>query len=174
MKQTKIGNLHLVSMGHSLQLKLSNRPGMVVTLDQDQLRDFLAFARSTLHSDLNQRSSSRVKVLSSSGLSVTLIKDGKRHPVSARNLSLTGSMIDLPPDGRVRSLPGDKPFELELALDGVVTTLQARIARRAGTAYGLVFPSCIKNGMPDPPASLMSMIETLKHHFDQGMRALEA
>ncbi len=64
--------------------------------------------------------------------------------------------------------------QLELALDGVVTTLQARIARRAGTAYGLVFPSCIKNGMPDPPASLMSMIETLKHHFDQGMRALEA
>ncbi len=174
MKQIKIGNLHLVSMGQSLQLKLSNRPGLDVTLNPDQVRELIGFARDTLQGELDQRGANRVKVLSSSGLRVVLIKDGERHTVSARNLSLTGSMIDLPPDGQLRNLPSNEPFELELSLDRDVTTLQARIARRAGTAYGLVFPSCIKNGMPDPPASLMRMIDTLRHHFDQGMRALES
>lgn len=174
MKQIKIGDLHLVSMGQSLQIKLSNRPGMDVTLNPEQLREFIGFARDNLQGELNQRSANRVKVLSSSGLGVTLIKDGVRHPVSARNLSLTGSMIDLPPNGRLRNLPSNEPFELELSLNGDVTTLQARIARRAGTAYGLVFPSCIKNGLPDPPASLLRMIDALRHHFDQGMRALES
>lgn len=168
-----IGSLEVSSDGNLLHLTLGGRNPGQTTLNPDELREFIRFARQSLQSELDQRATQRVSVSKDSGLTVTLVVDTIRCTVMARNISLSGVLVDLPRPGPITALAVGQSCSVELELTGSRAQLQGEVIRRAGTAYGIQFPSCVQEGELTPPPSLVSIVELLTEQFKRRWRVVE-
>lgn len=107
----------------------------------------------------DSRSAARVRVSPGAGLTTRLHADGRDLDATTMDLSLTGARLVLTDES---SAPhAGARIGLTLALDGLSVNLAAQVRRRRGAELGVLFPDCVRDGVPRPPEELVELLRSL-------------
>lgn len=170
MAESTIGEGRFISNGKTLTISSLAQPELTISLDQGGVEELINFMTSHAGTQFNQREAFRVELGDSSGLSVSIRKDGTQVAASPRNLSLTGISVELRPDDWL-DLQLDAEVEITLQFEGQIRTYRAIVRRREKNGYGLFFPESMKGEEVDPPPELAHLVmELQRRQVDQRLK----
>lgn len=108
------------------------------------------------------RTATRIPVIPESGLRVCVTTDDSHfREAMGHDLSLSGIQLSFAAEDDP-GLADDGEVQVELILGSTRSSLRARVRRRVGLRYGLVFPDAVRDGNVEPPAELRTIVTELE------------
>ena len=161
MAEFEIGDVKISVDGSGLTLSPHDRPDLKIQFDQGGVSELLDLLRISAQHIFSQRHGFRVPIRSSVALVTTLRIERESIVVTARNVSLTGIFVELPPDA-ARDWPLDLEVEVMLEFEGREVTTPGIVRRREPDGYGIFFPESVRGEELNPPPALVRLVSRLE------------
>jgi hypothetical protein len=164
MPELEVGNLKLATHKKNLRVLNQTDGREITTLDENQVEELIDFIVSLSYSEFNRRRSFRVPVKDASGLLVELEKDGRRIPVRARDISVTGICIEnnFAEEGEIKM---DDDVVIQLEFEGHVDTVAGIVRRLEYETVGILFPDSLRGETIEPPDEIRQLVMQLQRRW---------
>ena len=172
MVEKIIGDIRFFCDGHGLNIgpKVKSGAKEPLSLNVDGVKKLSRFLTNLLETCLNTRHSFRVQLWDDAGVKGFVRHGGERIPVTPKNLSMTGVMVEYNPDCILNVKHGET-IEVGLLYEDTKIIQPAEVRRIEPQGYGLFFKNSVKNEQINPPDEYKELIMDLQRRWLQMRRA---
>lgn len=164
MREIRIENVHVVASDTGLTLSREGEPATEIRFDAKGVQELIRFITSAAEIGFNRRRSFRVSLWDSCELSVQVKRDGDWIAVVPKNISVTGILIEVPPEALLE-LACEQFVQIMLTLDDETISVSGIVQRCTKNIYGVLFPNSIRGDQIEPPAGLNRLVKKLERRW---------